>query len=118
MPPAGSGVTPPVSVSWPSRKPSRSKRFGQPPALASASSARTRSRKHFSRSTAAAAARPYFRALSALRDRLVAGGADASMLMHLSMGMSHDFEIAVEEGATMVRVGSAIFGGRARSADL
>jgi len=59
------------------------------------------------------AARPYFKALVALRDRLVAGGADASMLMHLSMGMSHDFEIAVEEGATMVRVGSAIFGARA-----
>ena len=58
------------------------------------------------------AARPYFKALVALRDRLFAGGADASMLMHLSMGMSHDFEVAVEEGATMVRVGSAIFGSR------
>ena len=34
------------------------------------------------------------------------------MLQELSMGMSHDFEVAVEEGATLVRVGTAIFGGR------
>jgi hypothetical protein len=34
------------------------------------------------------------------------------MLTELSMGMSHDFEVAVEEGATLVRVGTAIFGGR------
>jgi pyridoxal phosphate enzyme (YggS family) len=59
------------------------------------------------------AARPFFRALRAVRDRLLAGGVDPSMLRHLSMGMSHDFEAAVEEGATMVRVGTAIFGGRA-----
>jgi pyridoxal phosphate enzyme (YggS family) len=58
------------------------------------------------------AARPYFRALAAFRDRLIADGADRSMLAELSMGMSHDFEVAVEEGATMVRVGSAIFGPR------
>ena len=58
------------------------------------------------------AARPYFKALVALRDRLVAGGADPSMLTELSMGMSHDFDVAVEEGATMVRVGTAIFGSR------
>jgi PLP dependent protein len=58
------------------------------------------------------AARPYFKELVALRDRLVAGGADPSMLMQLSMGMSHDFEVAIEEGATMVRVGTAIFGSR------
>jgi pyridoxal phosphate enzyme (YggS family) len=58
------------------------------------------------------AARPYFKALIALRDRLLAGGADPSTLGELSMGMSHDFEVAVEEGATMVRVGSAIFGAR------
>jgi pyridoxal phosphate enzyme (YggS family) len=62
------------------------------------------------------AARPYFKELVALRDRLVAGGADPSMLMELSMGMSHDFEVAVEEGATMVRVGSAIFGSRPTTA--
>jgi pyridoxal phosphate enzyme (YggS family) len=58
------------------------------------------------------AARPYFRELRDVRERLLARGVDASMLQGLSMGMSHDFEVAVEEGATMVRVGTAIFGGR------
>ena len=58
------------------------------------------------------AARPYFEALAALRGRLLAEGFDPSTLTELSMGMSHDFEVAVEEGATMVRVGSAIFGDR------
>ena len=58
------------------------------------------------------AARPYFRTLVRLRDQLVSGGADPAMLSELSMGMSHDFEVAIEEGATMVRVGSAIFGQR------
>jgi pyridoxal phosphate enzyme (YggS family) len=58
--------------------------------------------------------RPYFRALRALRDDLVARGLDPAMLADLSMGMSHDFEVAIEEGATIVRVGSAIFGARAR----
>jgi pyridoxal phosphate enzyme (YggS family) len=57
-------------------------------------------------------ARGYFRALGAVRQRLLARGVEASMLSELSMGMSHDFEVAVEEGATMVRVGTAIFGGR------
>jgi pyridoxal phosphate enzyme (YggS family) len=57
-------------------------------------------------------ARPYFRRLRALRDDLVARGVDRSMLAELSMGMSHDFEAAIEEGATLVRVGSAIFGER------
>jgi len=52
-------------------------------------------------------ARPWFRALAALRD-----GLGDPQLVELSMGMSHDFEVAVEEGATMVRVGSAIFGAR------
>ncbi len=56
--------------------------------------------------------RPWFRELRALRDRLVAGGVPADRLAELSMGMSHDFEVAIEEGATMVRVGSAIFGTR------
>jgi pyridoxal phosphate enzyme (YggS family) len=59
------------------------------------------------------AARPWFRRLRALRDELVAAGAPARSLSELSMGMSHDFEVAVEEGATIVRVGSAIFGARA-----
>ena len=56
------------------------------------------------------AARDCFRRLRELRDRLEAGsGLD---LPELSMGMSDDFEVAVEEGATIVRVGRAIFGGR------
>lgn len=54
--------------------------------------------------------RPYFTDLRELRDKLEQiGGAP---LPKLSMGMSHDFEVAIEEGATIVRVGSAIFGGR------
>jgi pyridoxal phosphate enzyme (YggS family) len=57
-------------------------------------------------------ARPYFRSLRELREKLLARGVDASLLQELSMGMSHDFEVAVEEGATLVRVGTAIFGGR------
>jgi len=57
-------------------------------------------------------ARPYFRALKLVRDRLLARGVDRSMLAELSMGMSLDFGAAVEEGATLVRVGTAIFGGR------
>lgn len=57
-------------------------------------------------------ARPWFRRLVALRDELAASGVPASRLAELSMGMSHDFEVAIEEGATIVRVGSAIFGER------
>jgi PLP dependent protein len=57
-------------------------------------------------------ARPYFRRLRALRDRLVEEGIDRSHLADLSMGMSHDFEVAIQEGATLVRVGTAIFGKR------
>jgi hypothetical protein len=60
----------------------------------------------------ASLARPYFAALRALRDELAGQGVARGMLQDLSMGMSHDFEVAVEEGATMVRVGSAIFGDR------
>lgn len=56
--------------------------------------------------------RPWFRRLRELRDRLVADGAPASSLAELSMGMSHDFEAAIEEGSTMIRVGTAIFGKR------
>jgi PLP dependent protein len=58
------------------------------------------------------AARPWFRRLRELRDRLIAQGVDRDRLRELSMGMSHDFEVAVEEGATMIRVGTAIFGAR------
>jgi len=58
----------------------------------------------------AEASRPYFAALRELRDRLSA--ATGIPLTTLSMGMSGDYEVAVEEGATLVRVGSAIFGNR------
>ena len=58
------------------------------------------------------ATRPYFRRLRQLRDELRAAGPDRSRLDQLSMGMSHDLEVAVEEGATMVRVGTALFGPR------
>lgn len=57
-------------------------------------------------------ARPWFRRLVALRDQLVDAGVPAAQVSELSMGMSHDFEVAIEEGATIVRVGSAIFGER------
>ncbi len=57
-------------------------------------------------------ARPYFRRLRELRDALGSRGVPASMLRELSMGMSHDFEVAIEEGATLVRVGTSIFGTR------
>ena len=50
-------------------------------------------------------ARPFFRRLRELRDKWVPGG-------ELSMGMTHDFAVAIEEGATMVRLGTAIFGER------
>lgn len=54
--------------------------------------------------------RPYFRRLRELRDELT--GKIGSDLPVLSMGMSHDFEVAIEEGATEVRVGTALFGAR------
>ncbi|SPQ00033.1 conserved hypothetical protein [Candidatus Sulfobium mesophilum] len=57
--------------------------------------------------------RPYFRELRAIRDHAETMGFS---LRELSMGMSHDFEVAVEEGATMVRVGTAIFGERKKEA--
>ena len=57
-------------------------------------------------------ARPYFAQLSDLRATLLKEGLDRAMLRELSMGMSHDFEIAVQEGATIVRLGTAIFGRR------
>jgi len=57
-------------------------------------------------------ARPYFRKLRELRDRLVARNFASVSLDTLSMGMSHDFEVAIEEGSTCVRIGTAIFGER------
>ena len=59
--------------------------------------------------------RPFFRRLRELRDELGARGLFGGARGRLSMGMSHDFEVAVEEGATMLRVGTAIFGERARA---
>jgi pyridoxal phosphate enzyme (YggS family) len=56
--------------------------------------------------------RPWFRQLRELRDRWLAAGIPPAMLRELSMGMSGDFEVAIQEGATMVRVGTAIFGRR------
>jgi pyridoxal phosphate enzyme (YggS family) len=58
-------------------------------------------------------ARPWFRRLRELRDGWQASGVPAAMLRDLSMGMSGDFEVAIQEGATIVRVGTAIFGTRA-----
>jgi len=57
--------------------------------------------------------REYFRRLRELRDRLAARNYSAISLEELSMGMSHDFEVAIEEGSTCVRIGTAIFGERA-----
>jgi pyridoxal phosphate enzyme (YggS family) len=59
-------------------------------------------------------ARPHFRALRQLRNAVSLTARPRVDLRELSMGMSSDFEVAVEEGATLVRVGSAIFGPRAR----
>jgi uncharacterized pyridoxal phosphate-containing UPF0001 family protein len=58
------------------------------------------------------AARPHFAALRALRDSEAARSRPHVTLAELSMGMSHDLEVAVGEGATLVRVGTAIFGTR------
>lgn len=56
--------------------------------------------------------RPWFQRLRALRDEWLAAGVPVEMLRELSMGMSGDFEVAISEGATIVRVGTAIFGSR------
>ncbi len=58
------------------------------------------------------AARPFFAALRELRDRAAATQRPNVDLRHLSMGMTGDFEVAIAEGATLVRVGTAIFGAR------
>ncbi len=62
-------------------------------------------------------ARPWFVRLRGLRDTLREQGVAATRLRELSMGMSHDFEVAIQEGATMVRVGTAIFGARGHGTD-
>jgi pyridoxal phosphate enzyme (YggS family) len=60
-------------------------------------------------------ARPYFRRLRELRDELASRRMPSIGLDVLSMGMSHDFEVAIEEGSTCVRIGTAIFGERLRT---
>ncbi len=59
-------------------------------------------------------ARPYFRLFRGLRNAIAARRLSAINMDVLSMGMSHDFDIAIEEGSTCVRVGTAIFGERPR----
>ena len=60
------------------------------------------------------AARPFFRQLRQLRDAIAARKLPAVRMDVLSMGMSHDFEVAIEEGSNCVRVGTAIFGERTK----
>jgi pyridoxal phosphate enzyme (YggS family) len=60
-------------------------------------------------------ARLYFRKLRELRDTIAARKLPAVAMNELSMGMSHDFEVAIEEGSTCVRVGTAIFGERTKT---
>jgi uncharacterized pyridoxal phosphate-containing UPF0001 family protein len=60
-------------------------------------------------------ARPYFRKLRELRDRIAARKLPAVSMDELSMGMSHDFEVGIEEGSNCVRVGTAIFGDRQKA---
>ena len=62
----------------------------------------------------AEATRPFFRKLRELRDELASQGEFEDRRGELSMGMTHDYEIAIEEGATIVRVGTAIFGERGK----
>jgi pyridoxal phosphate enzyme (YggS family) len=59
-------------------------------------------------------ARPYFRKLRALRDKIAARNLPTITMEILSMGMSHDFAVAIEEGSTCIRIGTAIFGERER----
>jgi len=60
-------------------------------------------------------ARPFFRQLRHLRDAIARRRLPAIQMDVLSMGMSHDFEVAIEEGSTCVRVGTAIFGERTKT---
>ncbi|MDZ4184713.1 MAG: YggS family pyridoxal phosphate-dependent enzyme [Desulfuromonadales bacterium] len=64
----------------------------------------------------AKAVRPYFRRLRELSIEIDAANIPCVVMRELSMGMSHDFEVAIEEGATLVRVGTAIFGARGAKA--
>jgi len=62
-------------------------------------------------------ARPFFRMLVRLREQISARRLPAVAMEALSMGMSHDFEVAIEEGSTCVRIGTAIFGERSKSGE-
>ncbi|MBN1398815.1 MAG: YggS family pyridoxal phosphate-dependent enzyme [Bacteroidetes bacterium] len=59
--------------------------------------------------------RKSFRQLAELKKEILAGGIENIQMQHLSMGMTHDFEAAIEEGSTIVRIGTAIFGGRVKN---
>ena len=63
------------------------------------------------------ASRPMFRQLRLLKDQIAALGQSNVSATHLSMGMTGDFEVAIEEGATLVRIGTAIFGSRKNRAE-
>ena len=60
--------------------------------------------------------RPFFKRLRELRDKLRSQGSFEGAVGELSMGMTHDFEVAIEEGATILRIGTAIFGERPQTA--
>ena len=57
-------------------------------------------------------ARPFFHQLARLRDRIIERNLPRVSMQELSMGMTGDFEVAIQEGATLVRIGTAIFGAR------
>jgi hypothetical protein len=59
--------------------------------------------------------RPSFRQIVDLKMQIEREGIDGVTLHHLSMGMTHDFEVAIEEGSTIVRIGTAIFGKRIKA---
>jgi len=59
--------------------------------------------------------RPYFIALRRLHDDIVSAALPGISMTEISMGMTDDFEVAIEEGATIIRVGRAIFGDRIKS---
>jgi len=62
--------------------------------------------------------RPFFRRLRELRDALHARGAFGEQSGELSMGMTHDYQVAIAEGATIVRIGTAIFGTRVAKTEI
>ena len=59
--------------------------------------------------------RPSFRCVAELKKQIEAEGIMNVQMHHLSMGMTHDFDVAIEEGSTLVRIGTAIFGRRIKN---